>query len=383
MLISIISYVWVVVQVMNLKKRIKNLKWFLYSNTLLENLPDMVLFLNYDGHILWGNKIAHEKLKLLNDVTINEVIKSGMRSIRDSIKQNKSVLVQTVIHGAETNVELSASRSGKKFFVCLKDNTMYINDKMHRKTQDKFNTEKNAFISDIRKEIVSPIASVSGFSQGMLDGIAGELSEKQIKYLKIINSNAIELQEFLEKFADFSECESSIYKPAPNNFDIVIKIKNILKELQPQLKLKNIAFDFYYDAIQSRNIFFDENAFEKIILNIINTCVNIMSENGSITIHLAVPDEENSIACGLEENKKYMQIIIKQSGSGMSQDEIRYICNPYANAKNGRKYLLRSLCMGIASILIKRNRGFININSEVMNGTLYNIIIPVEKEENE
>lgn len=369
-------------QVMKLKKWIKNLKWFLYSNNILDNLADMVLFLDYDGVILWANKKAHENLKLVSYTTINEIVKGGMRAIRESIKKEKSILVTAMIRGIECSAELSASKGDKNYYVCLKNKTLFIEDAQHKKALHNFNDEKNFMISKIEKELLSPLDSITGFSQGMLDGIAGELSDKQIKYLKIINSNALELQEFLDKFTDFSECESSLYEPITNNFDVVLKIKNILKDYKAQLKLKNIVFDFYYETLLNRNINFDEKAFERIISNIIETSIST-TENGTITLHLAVPDEENAIACGLSENRKYLQIILKDSGCGFSDEDMRYICNPYAQIEKGRKTILRSLRLGIASILVKRNSGFININSEVMHGSLYNIIIPTQKEEDE
>lgn len=44
-----------------------------------------------------------------------------------------------------------------------------------------------------------------------------------------------------------------------------------------------------------------------------------------------------------------------------------------------KKYLLRAFQMGAASILIKRAGGYIYVRSEVMKGSRYDIIIPVEK----
>ena len=79
----------------------------------------------------------------------------------------------------------------------------------------------------------------------------------------------------------------------------------------------------------------------------------------------------------------YFQIKIKDTGAGIPPEEIPYLCNPYAQLEKGRKNLLRSLRLGIASILIKRSEAFIGISSDVMHGTLYNVIIPVEKVQDE
>ena len=51
----------------------------------------------------------------------------------------------------------------------------------------------------------------------------------------------------------------------------------------------------------------------------------------------------------------------------------------YAQLDKGKKNILRSLKLGIASILIKRANGIINIRSELKKGTKYEILLPVEK----
>ena len=65
----------------------------------------------------------------------------------------------------------------------------------------------------------------------------------------------------------------------------------------------------------------------------------------------------------------------------MTPDEIKHICNPYAQIEKNKKHIAKSLCFGTISILIKRADGFFSISPE--NGNLYNIIIPIEKDEDE
>ena len=62
---------------------------------------------------------------------------------------------------------------------------------------------------------------------------------------------------------------------------------------------------------------------------------------------------------------------------------MRYLCEPYAQLEKGKKNFLRSLNLGTSTILTKRAKGSIVINSEVLKGTTYDIILPIEKEINE
>lgn len=368
-------------QIMNFKAWIKNLIWFINSAKMVENSNHIVLFTDCDGIVIDGNKKAHDILKF-NNITLNEIINNGMQAVRESLKKKKSVIVQVIVNNKQINMELTASRLGKNYCILLQEYSVYLVENTNKKNMDIFNNEKNGMIVKIGDNIKSPISSIAGFSQGMLDGISGDLTPKQIKYLKIINSNALDVQYFVDKFLEFSYCESLLYKSEYKKFDIVLVLKDIIKVYKQKIGQKNISIDLDYTGLEDRNINIDINAFERAISNILDNCIFSM-ESGKISISLAFPREESSIFFGLDETKSYIEIVVKDNGSGIPSSELPNVCNPYAQLKRGRKDILRSLSLGIASILIKRCQGFINISSELTLGSVYNMIMPINKVKNE
>ena len=75
-----------------------------------------------------------------------------------------------------------------------------------------------------------------------------------------------------------------------------------------------------------------------------------------------------------------MQISIRDTGSGVAPEDMKYLCEPYAQLEKGKKNFLRALKLGSASILIKRANGLFDVNSELRSGTKYEIVLPIEKE---
>lgn len=98
-----------------------------------------------------------------------------------------------------------------------------------------------------------------------------------------------------------------------------------------------------------------------------------MTETGFIYVKLSHPNEDTS----------FIQISLRDTGIGVAEDEMKYLCEPYAQLGKGKKNLLRALNLGTSSILIKRANGIIDIQSEVKNGTKFEIIFPIEKDQNE
>lgn len=376
-------------QIMNLEKIVKNLWWSLTAFRTINNLPDSIIFVDFQGTIERANRKAYEcfgfKIDDENPIKIDNIIKNGLDIIESSIKSGKPVVATAVIPGREFYVELNATKQNDGYCLAVRDLTRLTDEVATEEKIAKFNGEKNAMLVKLEGDIKSPITSISGFSQGLLDGIGGELTEKQAKYIKIINNNSNDLYHFMDKFLEFTYAESSLYEAQSQNFDIVETIKNIVKEYNPIIEQKKLSLDFDYDSIDKRTIYSDAKALPKIVHNILEVAVG-MTETGYISINLKNPDERTALKFGVaapEMLNGFIHLSIKDTGTGIPEEEMRYLCEPYAQLEKGKKNFLRSLNLGTSTILTKRAKGSIVINSEVMKGTTYDIILPIEKEINE
>ena len=372
-------------QTMNFEKLVKKLWWFFSASKTIDDMPDSMLFVDSSGYIARANKKACDCFNITDSedpIRIKDLVSGGMNVVNESLRKKQPVLAIAKAPNRDFYVELNASRKWNGYFIVIRDVSKLTNEKTTEMMIARFNGEKNAMLTKLESEIKSPITSITGFSKGLLDGLGGALSDKQEKYVKIINSNANDLYQFMDKLLEFSYCESSLYEPKFQKFDIIIKIKEILKEYKELFEYKNIQFDFNYDEIDSRTLYFDEKAFEIIFKNIFDTSYDML-ESGCISFHIRVPNEEMSMTYGLDDNKKYIQFLIKDTSSGIEKEDMKYLCDPYYQIEKGRKNFIRALRLGSASILTKRSEGYIDVTSDTMQGVLYNVILPVLKGKNE
>lgn len=373
-------------QIMNLEKLAKELWWSLTAFRAINELPDSVIFVSYDGIIERVNSKAKESFGIvideLNPPKLNDYIKDGMDMINLSIKSQKPVAAVATIPTREFHIELNAAKQGHGYCLTVRDLTKLTDEIVTEEKIARFNGEKNAMLVKLEGDIKSPISSITGFSQGLIDGIGGDLTEKQAKYIKIINSNSNDLYHFMDKLLEFTEAESSMYKSEYQNFDIVQTAKEIASDFEKEIQNKKITFEIEADGLEKRTVYSDLKAVEKIVRNILETSVS-MTETGFILVNISRPDEVTASTFGLSaENisKSHVQITLKDTGVGFAEEEMKYLCDPYAQLEKGKKNFVRSLNLGSASILTKRANGFINIQSEANKGTRYDIIIPTEKD---
>lgn len=369
-------------QIMNLKKLAKDLWWNLTAFKTLNDLPDSVILLNNYGEIKQYNDKAVKVLGINSeetDIKFDEIIKDGMSIINQSIEANKPIFATVATSGKEFYVEISAVRKFEHYLVSIRDVTTLTKELDNEDRTRRFNNEKNAMIALLEDDIKAPITSINGFSRGLLDGIGGKLDEKQEKYVRIINNNSEELYNFMDKFIRFSKAESSIYKSDFHIFDIADTVKAIAADYTDVIREKKLEFDLDTEKLERRNIYSDYPSVKDAFRNLLDVAVQ-MTEKGYVSVKLTHPDEEICAKYKInpERANAYLQIVINNTSSALSEDEMRYLCEPYAQLEKGKKNLLRALQLGTASIMIKRAEGFIDIYSDP-SGIKYTVILPIEK----
>lgn len=369
-------------QIMNFNKLAKNFWWNLTAFNTLNDLPDSVILLNNNGEIKQFNKKAEEVLGINNeeaDIKFDEIIRNGMSAVNESITNRKPVFATVSASGSEFYVEISAIRKGNDYLVSIRDITTLTKELDNEDKTRRFNNEKNVMLALLEDDIKAPITSITGFSKGLLDGLGGDLTEKQEKYVKIINSNSTELYNFIDKLLQFSKAESSIYQSDFHIFDIADTIKAVAADYESIIAEKKLEFVVDTDSLERRNVYSDAPSVKDAFRNIMEVAIQ-MTDKDYISVKLAHPDEDNcnKYKINPERCNAYAQIVVYCSCSGLSDDEMKYLCEPYAQLEKGKKNLLRALQLGTASIMVKRAGGFIDIYSDT-NGVKFTIILPIEK----
>ncbi len=373
---------------MNIGNVFKDFIYGLTFKRVVKNLPDAVLIVEPDGRISWVNDkattIFEGGKRLIKSYNFDDLVDKGKDKIEKSIKTRTPIIAGAFTPTAkEFFIELNAKAYHGRFIVTIRDITAMTNILSNAEQTNQFNKEKNAMLVKLSNEIKSPITSIVGFSQALLDGIGGEINEKQDKYVRIINKNSNDLLNFMEKLIEFSYAESSMYEYDYQTFDIINTIQNILRANDLAISNKGLTVNFDYEEIAKRAIFSDEKTLKIILQNLLETSIKL-TDTGSISLRIFYPDAEMIKKMKIFENCKensLMQIKITDTGIGLQETEMDGLFEPYAKLdKTNKKNIVRSISLGTANILARRLHGIVWAESEVMKGTIFNVIIPIEKD---
>lgn len=356
---------------------------------VLKYLPDAVLVVNeQSGEIIWINEKAANIFEIIRDemehLKFDDIVNMGMKLAEQSSTKNVPVIGGAVAGDKEFFVEMNASLIEEEYFITVRDVTAMTNVLVNAERTGRLNKDKNIMLSKLSGEFKSPIQSIIGFSQALGDGLGGEINEKQAKYVKIINKNAVEALYFMEKFLEYSQVESSLVDFEYQVFDIENTVKSVIKANENSIKAKNLTVSLSTENLSCKTVYSDMNAIKSIVQNILETSIKL-TETGAIIIELSTPAPETVEQSGVKliknaQPSSYLMITILDNGIGLQESELEGIFEPYTQLdKLNKKNIIRSLSLGTAKELVKQLNGAIGIKTEIMKGTVFNIILPVEK----
>ena len=355
---------------------------------VLQYLPDAVFVVEEDtGRISWANKKAAVMFGIdiedLCSMNFDDIVVKGMELAEQSSYKDVSVIGGASVLDKEFFIELSANLLENQYFITIRDVTEMTQVLAQAEKTGRLNQDKNLMLTKLSSEFKSPVQSILGFSQALNDGLGGEINDKQRKYVRIINKNATELLYFMEKFFEFAQVESKLYQKHMQSFDITELIQSVIRENEVTVATKKLNIATNFDNIASKNVYSDENAVKIILQNIIEISIKL-TEIGNISIELYNPSlgDVEDMGITLIKNAKetsYMLIRISDNGIGLQENDIDGIFEPYTQLdKTNKKNLVRSISLGSAKELVRALNGAIWLQTEVMKGTVFSIIIPVE-----
>lgn len=235
----------------------------------------------------------------------------------------------------------------------------------------KWNLNNNVeFISNISHELRTPLNIILGAQKLLALNLTDRSikscgEDKFTKYLSVIKSNSYRLQKIINNFIDITDIQLGLSQLDLRNYDIINVIKNIIKHSSLIANRKGIDL-FLCTNISEKNMAFDREKFERVILNLLSNAIKFSDENTKVNVF--VIDKGQSIL-----------ILVEDQGTGISDDKLVNIFNLFAQAD---KSFTRSQegCgtgLAIAKLFVELHRGNISVISKEGEGSRFKIELPV------
>ena len=194
---------------------------------------------------------------------------------------------------------------------------------------------KSDFFANMSHEIRTPMNSIMGFSELALDG---EASAKTKDYLEKIITNSQWLLQIINDILDISKVETGKMELEKIPFDMHELIKTCRTLVMPKALDKGILLHFYAEPSLGKKPLGDPVRLRQALLNLLFNAVK-NTNTGMVKLHIAI----------IERNEKSVTIHfeVKDSGVGMTGEQIEKIFDPFTQAETGAAHKHGSTGLGL------------------------------------
>ena len=219
-------------------------------------------------------------------------------------------------------------------------------------------------ISNIAHDLKTPITTVKGYSEGLLDGVA-DTPEKQEKYLRTINNKANEMDALLNELTLYSQIDTN---RIPYNFtklNVSEYFNDCVEEISMDLESKNIGLTYFNYVDNHVLIIADPEQLRRVVNNIIGNSAKYMkNKRGQINIRI-------------KDVGDFIQVEIEDNGKGIAPKDLPYIFERFFRGDASRNSATGGSGIGLSIVkkIVEDHGGKIWATSKESVGTVMYFVI--------
>jgi len=227
---------------------------------------------------------------------------------------------------------------------------------------------RSGFVANVSHELRSPLTSIHGFAQGILDGTIKP--EDKDKYLQIIVDETGRLSKLIRELLDLSQYESGKFPLNIKSFDINELCRRVLIRYIDMIEEKGINLEVQFKQ-EFSYVLADADRIEQVLINLLDNAIKFTPSEG--TIKLWTHNAKGNVIVG-----------ITDTGCGIPAEDLDYIFERFYKVdKSHTDKMGTGLGLSIVKMILDQHGENITVNSSVGKGTSFTFTLRSDGKKND
>ncbi len=341
----------------------------LEQEAIVSNMMEGVIAMDADQKLISINRAAAGFLGLDADDATGRSILEVMRN-----SDLQRLVAKTFVVGepVEGDVTLSDPVLGERFLqahgTLMRDShqevigaLLVLNDITRMR---KLENLRRDFVANVSHELKTPITSIKGFVETLIEGTAMSQEESQ-RFLQIIARQANRLHAIIEDLLKLSRIEQESERG-----EIVLELERLIDVLQAaitscELKASGKQIRISLDCPETIKARINAPLLEQAIVNLIENAIKYSE-----------PETEIAVAAGISD--KLLLISVRDHGNGIAKEHLPRLFERFYTVDKARSRAQGGTGLGLAIVkhIVLSHSGNISVQSEVGKGSVFTISLP-------
>ncbi|KST68937.1 PAS domain S-box protein [Mastigocoleus testarum] len=227
--------------------------------------------------------------------------------------------------------------------------------------EKELNELKSRFVSTTSHEFRTPLTTILSSSE-LLENYGHKWNkENRFKYLRKIQTAVKHMTHLLEDVLNLEKAEAGKLQCKPTYFELVKYCFSLVEDLQINQPHTKILFDCEYKSIE---VYMDANLLRHILNNLLSNAIKYSPDMQPINFMIAIQNHQAIFT-------------IKDQGIGIPEEYLPHLFQSFNRASNVDNIQGTGLGLSIVKKCIDICQGDINVTSEVGNGSVFTVKLPL------
>jgi len=225
---------------------------------------------------------------------------------------------------------------------------------------------KDEFLAAMSHELRTPLNAVLGFSEVLLDGVHGELNEKQVRALGNIQDSGRHLLSLINDILDLSKIEAGKERLHLDTVPVDTLCQTSLQFVRTQAAKKRLRLLIEVDPVLE-TLHGDERRLRQVLVNLLTNAVKFTPDGGTVGLRAQPASGEPAVL-----------LTVWDTGIGISPEDQAKLFQPFVqlDSKLSRQYSGTGLGLSLVLRLTEMHGGRVTLESAPGQGSRFIVHLP-------
>ncbi|RKZ17581.1 hypothetical protein DRQ53_03070 [bacterium] len=228
---------------------------------------------------------------------------------------------------------------------------------------DSMESERKRLLADITHELTTPLTSVRGYAETLLDGIVDVDAEQRARYLRDILHASERMRLLIDDLLDLARLEGGGAQLQLESLDLVALVRNSLERHRSRFESAGLTLTFASTQEQLA-VSADGRRLEQVVDNLIENELRHVPSGGTVEVAVS---SDTEIA----------QLVVADDGPGFSADAVAHVFERFYRAEASRSTPGSGLGLAIVREIALRHGGSVEAANRAAGGAKLTLRLPL------
>lgn len=224
---------------------------------------------------------------------------------------------------------------------------------------------KSNFLAMVSHQLKSPLSSTLLQTSILLDGMVGEMSEKQLDLIQKIKAKIRGMTDLVNDVLDVCFIEEGAHVTQIESLNLPEILERSVELMQPQAQDKHVCFQ-----VKIREglplLTGNRGSIEAMFINLISNAIKYTPTNGQVRVNIAG-------------NPQNIKIEVSDNGIGIEAKDIPHIFDKFFRERSERTKHISGTGLGLSIVkgVVEAHQGSVHVESEVGKGSTFTVLLPI------